>query len=292
MKSHINHFVLIASIFVFPFANASEITDTYSSGDTLTTSTLDNIKNAVNDNDQRIDSLESSDSAMQDFSDYTLNFSALSSPKNVVVLKSINSDGSAYYSVRSAYANSTEEVSVQGAMTIPSFIFKFISVGTDVDGNITNIYTSVDALDQASIYTDHTQESSSYSVPSLVKTVDNDITSIQYNCGDSAASVFVCEYTRYNSGTPASHSYVTSVRHSLGSSEINGLNFDDLIGVNMTSGSNMGYSVRAKGLGVLLQFGVNSGHSVVIYYRVDGSSDGSLDGSPFGSGALLENFFF
>ena len=45
--------MIIALAFNIQLVTAGSITDTYTSGDTLTTTTLDNIKTAVNDNDTR-----------------------------------------------------------------------------------------------------------------------------------------------------------------------------------------------------------------------------------------------
>jgi len=49
---------MIGLLSALQIVSADSITDTYNTGDTLTTTTLDNIKSAVNDNDARITALE------------------------------------------------------------------------------------------------------------------------------------------------------------------------------------------------------------------------------------------
>lgn len=53
--NYINRFMLIVGLIsISQLAYSSSITDTYTAGDTLTATTLDNIKSAVNDNDSRL----------------------------------------------------------------------------------------------------------------------------------------------------------------------------------------------------------------------------------------------
>ncbi|MBT8128340.1 MAG: hypothetical protein KJP10_00005 [Gammaproteobacteria bacterium] len=58
-----NQKVIISTViglaFTSQFVTAGSITDTYTTGDTLTATTLDNIKTAVNDNDTQISALKS-----------------------------------------------------------------------------------------------------------------------------------------------------------------------------------------------------------------------------------------
>jgi len=57
MKYRIRITLLIGLISISQLALSGSITDTYNTGDTLTTTTLDNIKDAVNDNNTRINDL-------------------------------------------------------------------------------------------------------------------------------------------------------------------------------------------------------------------------------------------
>jgi parallel beta-helix repeat protein len=58
MKYFIKFVSLIGLFAISQLAYAAPITDTYTTGDTLTAGTLDNIKSAVNDNDTRITAIE------------------------------------------------------------------------------------------------------------------------------------------------------------------------------------------------------------------------------------------
>ena len=54
MKHFIKFISTIGLLSISQFAHSDSITDTYTTGDTLTTMTLNNIKSAVNDNDTRV----------------------------------------------------------------------------------------------------------------------------------------------------------------------------------------------------------------------------------------------
>jgi uncharacterized coiled-coil protein SlyX len=56
---------IMGLMFMAPSAYTAEITDTYSTGDTLTATTLGTIKGAVNDNDKRTSAVETKISDMQ-----------------------------------------------------------------------------------------------------------------------------------------------------------------------------------------------------------------------------------
>jgi hypothetical protein len=58
MKNYIKSVTMIGLLSMSQFVHPDSITDTYNTGDTLTATTLNNIKSAVNDNDSRIDALE------------------------------------------------------------------------------------------------------------------------------------------------------------------------------------------------------------------------------------------
>jgi hypothetical protein len=61
MKRIISLVSIIGIFSVSQYVYADSITDTYNTGDTLTATTLNNIKSAVNDNDSRVDTLEAAD---------------------------------------------------------------------------------------------------------------------------------------------------------------------------------------------------------------------------------------
>lgn len=63
MKNFLNIVLIISLAQVSYTAHASEITSIYTTGDVLTAATLDTIKNAVNDNDTRIDTMVATPSA-------------------------------------------------------------------------------------------------------------------------------------------------------------------------------------------------------------------------------------
>jgi hypothetical protein len=60
MRNLIRVILIISLLSISMLAYPAEITDSYATGDTLTATTLDTIKGAVNDNDNRISALEAS----------------------------------------------------------------------------------------------------------------------------------------------------------------------------------------------------------------------------------------
>jgi len=83
---------IIATSIVLAFSSqlviAGSITDTYSVGDTLTTTTLDNIKTAVNDNDSRLSSVPSTNLSNEPGVEY-INFTTQSNTDVPVAYTSI-----------------------------------------------------------------------------------------------------------------------------------------------------------------------------------------------------------
>ena len=197
------------------------------------------VQNAVDDNDVRI-TTNGSDiatnasniTALQnitpDYSGYLLPFSAIVDPKNVVVLKQTNSDGSGNYIVRSAYANSTEQIRINGMMTTRPFIFNYVDAAVDTNGVLTSLSNYLEAP-LTSAWLDIVQEESTYNISSGAKTVTADTRSELYVC--SAISVIsACDITEKTNGVQTGFVQALQVFTLLGSGTIGSMTFSDLRG--------------------------------------------------------------
>jgi hypothetical protein len=266
-------------------AAAGEVTDTYAAGDTLTATMLDKLKSAINDNDSRLNAMTAAD-----FSGYGTPFAADGAAKNVVVLAQELGGGTRYY-VRSAYANSTETISVNGGAQVVPFIFNFAVAETDPGGMLTSITNYIEAPDTAA-YLEFFVEQSTYDPVSIVKTVTADTLRESWLCGGSSSNVNSCvsSVTLSASGDFAnSYSWTSARVLADGPLTVSGMTFDD---VRMREIVNRGiFRVEAKGIGEVLRV-VSGNVRRLVYYRVNGSTGGSLAGTPFEAGQPLDGVFF
>ena len=263
------------------------------------------IQENINALDDRVATLESSINSepSQDFSGFTVPFAADGAQKNVVLQSELRADGGQNYFVRSRYANSTELVSVNGALTVRPFIANYAFVSTDSSGNITFVSNYIEAPDTED-YINFDTESSTYDPVSLTKTVTNDTIREEWKCASNAGGANVqCIFTGLLSAS-GNHSYTgdwSYVRNiiegpfTLGS----GLTFtQDLRIENYTSVrySNSSVRLRAKGIGEIYRLNRDSSGNTsernAIYYYANGETGGSLTGTPFEPGQPLDGLFF
>ena len=284
MRSLIKSASFIGLLAMAQIGYASSISDTYNDGDTLTASTLDNIKSAVNDNDQRISNLQASD-----FSGYGQTFSALGEPKNVIVQVRENSDLTKAYLIRSRYHNNSEQVSVDGVLTTPSLIAHYDWVNVDAAGTVTSISTYIEAP-QTENYLVFTIEDATLDINTFAKTINEDNRREDWNC-TGGGSIATCNWTSSVSGTLTTRDNWVSTYTSLGLGTINGIAFDDLRAEINTYTTGVRNRVRAKGIGEVLRQDENQPR-VAIYYQADGGTGGSLAGTPFESGGALDGVLF
>ena len=243
------------------------------------------------DLDTRATTLPSTATVFPDFSGYFLPFSADGAPKNVVVLKGDLGGGNTAYRVRSRYANSSEQVSIDGVLTIRPFIAHYVFVQTDSGNNITSISDSLETPDTAN-YVNTNVEQSTYNITTAAKTVTDDTFRELWDLCNSHGSVFICTVRRVLSvdGSFQLLYNWSRLQTTVGPFTVNGMTFPD---VRIESYMDGFSRIRAKGIGEVLRDNRGSGRDdLLIYYQVDGASGGSLVGTPFDSGQLLDGLFF
>ncbi len=285
MKYLVKAVPVVWLITISQWAYSSSITDNYATGDNLTAATLENIKSAVNDNDQRI-----SNSHTSDFSGFSQPFAALGDPKNVIVLVRENGDFTKTYSIRSRYHNNTEQVSVDGVLMTPSLIAHYDVVTVDANGVVTDIRTYIEVPETES-YTVFTTEMATLDINTHVKTVTTDNQSEDQICTGGGA-ISTCNWTISTSGTPTYRSNSVLTFTLLGEGTVSGMTFDSLRSELSTYLTEMRNIVRAKGIGEVLRQNPGTPPRVAIYYYANGETDGSLDGTPFATGGELEGVLF
>lgn len=290
---------LVLAVCSIAYASDLTIPNTFSAGDTVSSSTMNGnfnaIEDAVNDNDSNISINEADISALQnqtsDYSGYTMPFTADGYPKNVIVLKIINSDGSTIYILRSAYLNSTEQISIDGILTTVPIIFRWSGVEVDTSSNITGIMTEIEAPSNESFEGLTNRESSYYDPATLVKTLGFDTSSYIQTCNGGGA-IKTCKRENRTSGVFNNYRENNRIYDLLGPGTINGLAFADLRRETRYGGNFAEERIYAKGIGLVARFYRTRPSNQVIYYRVNGQTGGSLAGTPFASGELLDGLFF
>ena len=70
------------------------------------------------------------------------------------------------------------------------------------------------------------------------------------------------------------------------------MQFNGLIRQDNVYSDSVRTEVSAKGIGWVIRIYSNNVVWRAIYYRVNGATDGSLAGTPFGTGELLDGKFF
>lgn len=259
------------------------------------------VETAVNANDGQINSNISAISALGsrvtaventtlDFSGYSAIFAALGAAKNVVVSSNEDGAGNIAYYVRSFYENNSETISIDGVNTVRQFIANYAFAHT-LNGVLQSVANSLESPDTAA-YNDYVSERSFYDPTSLAQTITADTERTTSKC--SSGKVRVCASTVTHSGTGA---YIrsgsrTEVRGILDSYTVNGMTFTDVRIRNRIEGNQV--RLDAKGIGEILRVSTdNTGNERrIIYYRVNGATGGSLAGTPFDSGQLLDGLFF
>lgn len=224
-----------------------------------------------------------------DFSGYSQPFSALGEPKNVIVQVRANGNLTKSYTIRSRYQNNTEQVIINGVPTVPPLIARYDFVRVDTDGKVTYIetYAETPATED---YLNYSAEYAVLDPVTLDKTIVDDTWSESWNCNGGGA-ISTCSWIGSVSGTPVQNNIWVSVYSLLGAGTINGIAFSELRGETNTYTSDTRYRVRAKGIGEVLR--QDSGRPrVAIYYRVNGATGGSLEGTPFAPGAPLAGVLF
>jgi len=224
-----------------------------------------------------------------EFSGYGSGFSPIGSPKNVTITSWPSEYGGTNYSLRIFFASSTEMVSIDGGSTQRPFFGVYPFVETDYYGNVIGISNFIETPDTED-YIIYNIEESYYDLPSLTKIVTSDYLRETFVC--EGGGIQICQYTDTLTDdiTFQSNGFRTQVRAISGPFTVNGMTFND-VRVENRQGPNSRTRIRAKGIGEVYR---NTGGTPrkLIYYRANGVSEGTLNGTPFDYDKLLFGFFF
>ena len=246
------------------------------------------IAQSLFDLDARISNLENSN---PNLGGYGVSFSVDGAPKNVVVSSQDFGNGNTGYYVRSRYATSTEQISINGVLTQRPFIANYAFAQTDSLGNLLAVSNYIEAPDTAS-YIVYNVEASDYDPVSIAKTVTDDTLWEDWNlCNYGQTTLCVVDVSLSASGDHVRSYNWSSIRGLSGPVNINGATFDD-VRLEQYITSNFA-RVRAKGIGEVMRV-ANDGswERKAIYYQANGVSQGTLAGTPFAAGQPLFGLFF
>ena len=281
--------LVLSLAIVLPGLASAAVPHVFSAGSPVVAS---EVNTNYSDLDTRVDTLQGSTTVFPDFSGYDMPFSTDGAPKNVVVLANTSGPGSLLYSVVSYYANSTEQVSIDGTMTIRPFIVKYIDVETDLGNNIVNIEGGTDTPDTSS-YLNYNVEDWFYDTTGTTKTITSDITRELVLCNATgSANLCVVQEVLSINGSHAGFFGFGQIRTTTGPYTINGMTFNDVIIDSSRDDEGGSNAINAKGIGYVRFEDEFSGIYNLIYYRVDGVTGGSLIGTPFATGQPLDGLFF
>lgn len=250
--------------------------------------TFGQVSDILVSHEQRLNRLEGQS---PNFGGYGLPFSTDGELKNVIVASLETEFGETLYYIRSRYATSTEEISIDGVLTQRPFIANYGFVNTDDQGNIQFVSNYIEAPDTED-YINFNIESSTYDPVTLQKNVDPDGDTLRESWPCSGREVLICLITQTENATgQITDNYTWSYARAVGTGPltVNDMTFPDIrVEVRF---ENPAQRVRARGIGEVLRMTQN-GDRKAIYYRVDGQTGGSLAGTPFDAGQPLDGLFF
>ena len=224
-----------------------------------------------------------------DFSGYSSGFSSEGAVKNVVVQSQFLESGIRYH-VRSFYASSIDTVSIDGDDIHRPFFGVYASADTDFSGNVVGIYSYIETPDTED-YINYNIEASHYDPVSLVKFVDADNQRESWVC--NGGGITVCLYTdTLTDGTFQYNGIRTQVRALSGPFVLNGMTFNEVRIEHDQGQSNNRTRLRAKGIGEILRRDAGQNDRELIYFQANGTTGGSLMGTPFAPGGLLDGLLF
>lgn len=280
----------LAGIVTFHASSSlAAVPNVFSSGDPVV---ADEVNQNFSDIDSRVTGLENSAATTPNFSGYGMPFSADGADKNVVVQTRQLGNGNTVYNVRSRYATSTEQISINGVLTQRPFIANYVYVEVDGGGNLVFVSNYIEAPDTEN-YVVFNVEQTDFDVVTLNKTVTADNLKEDWLCGGGAASVCVVTVTLSSDGSYVNTYSWSSIRAISGPITVNGMVFNDVRIEELVNRDTV--RVRAKGIGEVLRSNTQSDPTAdrrVLYYRVNGMTGGSLAGTPFEAGQPLDGLFF
>lgn len=239
--------------------------------------------------EERLSNLES---ANPNLGGYSMGFSANGAQKNAVVLVQTDEfSGDILYYVRSRYATSTEQISINGVLTQRPLIANYAFVRTDSLGKLIEVSNYIEAPDTED-YVVYNVEETEYDPVNLNKSVVNDTLFEDWSlCDYGQTTICLPEVSLSSTGEHVRTYAWSSIRGVSGPLTVNGMTFADVRLEQNISADNA--RVRAKGIGEVLRVANNgSWERRAIFYRANGVSGGSLAGTPFALGQPLANVFF
>lgn len=246
------------------------------------------IGQVLDDHETRISNIED---AFPNMGGYSMGFSADGGPKNVVVATEVQENGDIFYHVRSRYATSLEQISINGVLTQRPFIANYAFVHTDSNGTLITVSNYIEAPDTDQ-YIVYNVEASNYDPVSLVKTVVDDTLREDWSlCKYGQITICMPDVSLSQTGEHVRTYTWSSIRGLSGPLNLNGMTFTDVRLEQNISSNNA--RARAKGIGEVFR-AANDGswERRAIYYRANGVSGGSLAGTPFDVGQPLFGEFF
>lgn len=306
LKKLATQLAFFTAITALPTISSAAVPNTFAAGDPIKASEA----NANNVNlDSRITSLETSTSSTIaiDFTGYSMPFATDGAEKNAIVLRSEDPvTGNISYELGVRYANSTDEISIDGVPTVKPFIYRDIYLTTDSAGNLINLGSDLRAIDSLNGnnifgYTASNLESSFNNItPPFAKTVTQDTLTSTFTCDGNQNYICLAQDTLNLDGSLQHFEDLSFTRAIGGPITFNGLTFNDiqLLSSAGTTGDDRvpfhdrgEFVILAKGVGVIVFRDINT-HSI-IYHQTNGAIAGSLVGTPFEPGiGLLDGLFF
>lgn len=242
----------------------------------------------LDNHESRISDLED---ANPNLGGYSMSFSGDGEPKNAVVSSWVDENGWTTYWVRSRYATSVEQISINGVLTQRPFIANYTYVQVDDVGNLDYVSNFIEAPDTAN-YVVYNTEESQYDPGSLAKTVIDDTLKEDWNlCTYGQTTICLPEVSLSATGEHVRTYNWSSIRGVAGPLTVNGMTFAD-VRLETNIGSNHYARARAQGIGEVLRVRDDGREQRVIFYRANGVTGGSLDGTPFAPGQPLDGLFF
>lgn len=229
-------------------------------------------------------------------------YSAAGAPKNLVILKNTASDGRIRYYLRIAFEDSSGN---------KYWHFPYVRTGTDgttAEYWDNTVYEISDTSSLSWTYTDYATESGAPTgtTPSVVSSQIEELDviigkayvgktrvgilrgkQVLSSSSDFGKTSYQFYSRSYISGSSTNNSNLQSIT-------INSMTFNDVYyRLDVDSNGTQRMRIGARNIGMIYE---NSGsgfdHKEIIYYRVDGTSGGSLSGTPFESGGFAYGYFF
>ncbi len=255
----------------------------------------------IDDLDNRVTSLENSGGNTNpppiNYSSFVMPFSTSGQPRNFVVLRRDNDNGTTTYSIRLRYENGANEtLTINGTDRAFSYFAAYGSVTVDQGGNIISVSKGIDGTDDTS-YTIYAHSSTTYDPTTLTPIVDPNprtFETIDNFTGEGALRNVIQTTTTHDETGSTTRTAIVSRIYTIGTGyEANGINFGQTP-FRVEHRSRGSSRIRIQGIGTVETFGSGTFSTTpnrVVYYSVNGQTGGSLAGTPYQIGSPIYNLF-